>query len=84
LREADTAGGQVVEVGRVDIAAIAAGVGESHVVGEDHEEVRFPRGRGGDGRGGGERLDEGAASLHASVRLSEFVKFGKRSVIVEG
>ena len=42
LREAESAGGEGVEIRCVDVAAVAAGVGKSHVVGEDDDEVRLP------------------------------------------
>ena len=40
LREPQAAGGQPVEVRRVDLAAVAADVREAHVVGEDDDDVR--------------------------------------------
>jgi hypothetical protein len=43
LGEAQAASGEFVEVGRFDLAAVAAEVGEAHVVGHDEEEVRLRR-----------------------------------------
>ncbi len=48
LREAQAAGGQPIEVGRGDLAAVAADVGEAHVVGQDEHDVGR-RGRAGFG-----------------------------------
>jgi hypothetical protein len=39
LREPQSAGGKLIEIGRVDLAAVAADVGETHVVGEDHDDI---------------------------------------------
>ena len=47
LREAQAVGGERVEVRRGDFAAVAAGVGEAHVVGEEDQEVGRLRGRRG-------------------------------------
>ena len=49
LREAQAVGGEAVEVGRVDLAAVAADVGVAHVVVEDQDDVRSGR-DGGHGR----------------------------------
>ena len=43
LREAQAAGGQLVEVGRGDLAAVAADVAEAHVVHQDDDDVGFGR-----------------------------------------
>ena len=47
LRVADAVGGQRVEIGRGDFAAVAAGVGEAHVVGEKDQKVGTLRFRSG-------------------------------------
>ena len=54
LREAHALVGEPVEVRRGDLAAVAAEVGVAEVVGEDEYDVRT-RGRGGEGRQGGEQ-----------------------------
>ena len=43
LREADPMLGKCVDVGRRDLAAVAAEVGEAHVVDENHHDVRTLR-----------------------------------------
>ena len=53
LGEAEPAGGQPVEVRRVDLAAVGPEVGEAQVVGEDHEHVRSGWLGGVEGRGEG-------------------------------
>ena len=53
LREAQSLRGEAVNMGRVDVTAIATGIGVTHVVGENDEEVRLcrrPRLLHGDGR----------------------------------
>jgi hypothetical protein len=41
LRAAQAAGGQAIEVGCLDFAAIAADIGEAHVIVEDQNDVGF-------------------------------------------
>ena len=41
LRKAHAVGGHAVDVGRIDVPAVAAGVGVAHVVGQENEEVRL-------------------------------------------
>ena len=41
LREAQAAGGQFVQVGRSDLAAVAAGIGEAHVIGKYYYDIRY-------------------------------------------
>jgi hypothetical protein len=59
LREAEAVGGECVECGRVDLAAVAAEIGEAHVVGEDDDDVGLlGRGRGSGGQGSDQREKE--------------------------
>ena len=43
MREAQSACRELVQIGRIDIAAVAAGVGKAHVVGEDDDKIWFAR-----------------------------------------
>lgn len=43
LREAEAVAGELVEVGRVDFAAIASDVGEAHVIGHDEDDIGLLR-----------------------------------------
>lgn len=69
LGEADAALGEAVEVGSRDFAAIAADVGEAHVVGHDDEEIGAWAGLGEGGRGGGEEAGEVAAGQRHGFTL---------------
>ena len=70
LGEAEAAGGEGVEGGGADFATVAAEVGESHVVGENDDEVGRSVGGGGNGEGvdgqqeGGEEECAGAVLGH--------------------
>ena len=65
LREAESAGGKAVEVGSVDVAAVAAGVGEAHVIGEDEEEIGAAVSSGeGSGRAEQERTARAVRKVH--------------------
>ena len=46
LREPDAAGRQGIEIGRLDLPAVTAKIGEAHVVAENHDDVRLLRGKG--------------------------------------
>ena len=37
--KAEAAGREAVEVGRVDLAAVAAEIGKAEIVGEDHDDI---------------------------------------------
>ena len=61
LGEAQTVGRQLVEVGRRDLAAVAADVREAHVVHQDDNDVGSGRSRGGHG---GRLQEHGGGSDH--------------------
>lgn len=69
LGEADAALREAVEVGGGDFAAIAADVGEAHVIGHDDEEIGAWAGLGQGGGGGGEEAGEVAAGQRHAFTL---------------
>ena len=69
LRQAQPALGQPVEMGRLDLASVAADVGETEIIGHDQNNVGT---RGGVGFGAAGAAREGQSGRSAAQQVEEF------------